>query len=283
MIQNRIIISAVGDTTCSNNAKITFQNIVNENPDVNLFLGDSSYEHDAKCFINLFETFNGLKEKTIFSRGNHDDEENESDIVKEQLERYFGITEWTTVKQEHNVYIICMNSQDPDWDLKDRVQYNWVKSKLEEAAMLRDDENKINWIIVISHKPLYTLKGGHRPERKARDIYQPLFDQFQVDFVIHGHSHNIQRTHPIKYGGLDNEPRVTESGLDFSQNHGQIYMVNGAGGHHLNDFDEPHNRWTPFTFDEGHGYHILVFDGKKAEVLAKSNEGQILESIKVVK
>ncbi len=150
-------------------------------------------------------------------------------------------------------------------------------------ADLTDTAFKIDWIIVISHKPLYTLKGGHRPERKARDIYQPLFDQFQVDFVIHGHSHNIQRTHPIKYAGLDNEPSVTESGLDFSKDHGQIYIVNGAGGHHLNDFDEPNNRWTPFTYDKGHGYHILVFDGKNAKIQAKSNEGQILESIKIVK
>lgn len=38
MTQNRITISAMGDTSCSNNAKITFQTIVNENPEVNLFL-----------------------------------------------------------------------------------------------------------------------------------------------------------------------------------------------------------------------------------------------------
>jgi hypothetical protein len=57
--QNRIVITAVGDTTCSDDAKRTFQNIVNENPDVNLFLGDSSYSMDATCFIDLFKSFNG--------------------------------------------------------------------------------------------------------------------------------------------------------------------------------------------------------------------------------
>ena len=89
----KIKLSVVGDTSCSDNAKKTFQNIVNENPDVNLFLGDSSYEDDATCFIDLFKSFNGLKEKTIYSRGNHDDREDQSDTVKEQLERYFEITE----------------------------------------------------------------------------------------------------------------------------------------------------------------------------------------------
>jgi hypothetical protein len=275
---------------------MTLQNRVNENPDLNLFLGDSSYwnpDHPtdpkyAECFINIINSFDGLREKTIFSLGNHDDEENGSNETKKQLENYFGITDWKTTKQEGNIYIICMNSQDQHWDLKNRGQYDWVKSKLKEAARLRDEENRIDWIIVLVHKPLYTLQGGHTPERKARDIYQPLFDQFQVDFVIHGHSHNIQRTLPIKYGGLDNEPVVTESGLDFKSDHGQIYIVSGAGGHRLFDFTdeygvEDRNTWTPFQYAGGFGYHVLVFKGKKAEVYAKSNQGQTLESFTVIR
>jgi predicted phosphodiesterase len=192
--QEELLITAVGDTTCSDDAKRTFQKIVSEKPHINLFLGDSSYELDATCFIDIFRSYNGLKEKTIFARGNHDDKENESDTVRAQLEAYFGITEWTVTKQVGNVYLICMNSQDPDWDLKYKDQYNWLKSKLEESSRLRDKEKKIDWIFVLIHKPLYTLKGGHRPERKARDIYHPLFDQYQIDFVLHGHSHNMQRT-----------------------------------------------------------------------------------------
>lgn len=80
-----VLITAIGDTTCSDDAKKTFNKIVGEKPDANLFL--------ASCFIDIFKSFNGLKEKTIFSRGNHDDKENESDTVKVELEDYFGITE----------------------------------------------------------------------------------------------------------------------------------------------------------------------------------------------
>jgi predicted phosphohydrolase len=281
--QNRIVITTVGDTTCSDNAKETFQNIVNENPDVNLFLGDSSYSMDATCFIDIFKSFNGLKEKTIYSRGNHDDKEDESDTVKEQLEQYFGITDWTVSQQQKNVYIICMNSQDPDYDLKNRDQYNWVKSKLKEAGRLRDEENKIDWIIVMVHKPLYTLKGQHKPERKARHTYQPLFDKHQVDLVLQGHTHNMQRTLPIKYGELDNEPIITTSGLDFSQDHGQIYIISGAGGRKIYKFGEPKNKWTPFAQDEEYGYHLLVVQGKKIDIFAKSNDGDILEHVIVEK
>jgi predicted phosphodiesterase len=281
--QEELLITAVGDTTCSDDAKKTFQNLVSEKPNINLFLGDSSYERDATCFIDIFKSFDNLKEKTIFTRGNHDDKENENDIVKTPLENYFGITEWTVTKQIGNVYIICMNSQDPDWDLKHKDQYNWLKSKLEESSRLRDKENKIDWIFVLMHKPLYTLKGGHRPERKARDIYHPLFDQYQIDFILHGHSHNIQRTLPIKYGGLDQEPVITTGGLDFSRDHGQIYIVSGAGGRMLYEFDEDKNRWTTFAYDKGYGYHLFVVKGKKAVVVAKSNDGHVLEQFTVTK
>jgi len=280
---NRILITAVGDTACNDDAKLTFQNIVNENPDLNLFLGDSSYEKDAICFIDIIKSHNGLKEKTIFSIGNHDDKEDGSDTVKEQLESYFAITDWTIIKQVGNLYIINMDSQDPDWDLKNKDQYNGVKAKLEEATRLRDVEKTIDWVIVMVHKPLYTLKGGHTPERKARDIYQPLFDQYQVDLVLHGHSHNIQRTLPIKYGGLDNEPIVTALDLDFSQDHGQIYIVNGAGGREHRQFTEPKNRWTPFIYDKGFGYNLFVVQGKKMDIFAKSNDGKVLDHIKIEK
>jgi predicted phosphodiesterase len=281
--QKEILITAVGDTTCSDDAKRTFQNIVTEQPYINLFLGDSSYQYDAICFINIYKSFNGLKEKTIFTRGNHDDKENESDTVKVQLEDYFGIKEWTVTKQIDNVYIICMNSQDPDWDLKNMDQYNWVKSKLEDASRLRDTEKKIDWIFVMVHKPLYTLKGGHTPERKARDIYQQLFDQYQVDFVLHGHSHNMQRTLPIKYGGLDQSPIITASGLDFSKDHGQIYIVSGAGGRMLYKFDEGKNKWTAFANDTCYGYHVFIIRGKQADIYAKSNDRQILEQFTVTR
>lgn len=176
-----------------------------------------------------------------------------------------------------------MNSQDPDWDLKYKLQFDWLKSKLEEATRLRDKENKIDWIIVLIHKPLYTLKGGHRPERKARDAYQPLFDQSQIDFVIHGHSHNMQRTVPIKYGSLDQEATITASGLDFSQDHGQIYVVSGAGGRMLYEFEEAKNKWTAFAYDKGYGYYLFVIQGKKADIFAKSIDGQILEQSTVLK
>jgi hypothetical protein len=54
--------------------------IVREEPHLNLFLGDSAYEHDATRFVDVFRSFYDLKEKTIFSKGNHDDKEDECNL-----------------------------------------------------------------------------------------------------------------------------------------------------------------------------------------------------------
>jgi hypothetical protein len=93
----------------------------------------------------------------------------------------------------------------------------------------------------------------------------------------------MQRTLPIKYGGLDQDPVITPGGLDFSQDHGQIYIVSGAGGKMLYEFYEEKNRWTAFAYDKGFGYHHFVIKGKKAVVSAKSNDGHVLEQFTVTK
>ena len=64
-MQQDILFTAVGDTSCSEDTKKTFKSMVNRNPHINLFLGDSSYQLDAMCFIYMFNSFAGLKEKTI--------------------------------------------------------------------------------------------------------------------------------------------------------------------------------------------------------------------------
>ena len=57
--QEEILITAVGDTKCGVDARTTLHNIASEEPHLNLFLGDSAYEHDATCFIDIFKSFLG--------------------------------------------------------------------------------------------------------------------------------------------------------------------------------------------------------------------------------
>jgi calcineurin-like phosphoesterase family protein len=287
MSSEKLLITAVGDTTCSEDAKNTFKNIANLKPSLNLFLGDSSYDKEsAKCFTEIISQ-NNLKEITMISLGNHDDREEHAKKVKKELIKYFGVSsDVLLTKIIGNVYIISMNSQDPDWDLKDKNQFKWVVEKLEDAKKLRDEEKKIDWIFILIHKPLYTMKASDTPERNGRRLYQPLFDKYQVDFVLHGHNHDQQRTKPISYGGLDSEPVITSNAIDkydSSNIHGQIYIVSGAGGREFHEFEEEKNKWTVLAQDTDFGYHTFTVEGKNVVVKAQSNAGKVLDEFSVFK
>jgi DNA repair exonuclease SbcCD nuclease subunit len=295
MSSEKLLITAVGDTTCSKNAREAFKNIANLNPSLNLFLGDSSYikegdpsydKEAAKCFTDIISE-NNLKEITMFTLGNHDDEENDGTKVGEELIKYFGVpSNVLYTRIVGNVYVISMNSQDFNWDRGNSEQCKWVIEKLEEATKLRDVEKKIDWIFILIHKPLYTLEANHSPERKARDVYHPLFDKYQVDFVLHGHNHDQQRTKPISYGGLDNDPVITSDTVDkydFSTKHGQIFIVSGAGGRKLADFKEGKNKWTVLAQNTNFGYHTFNVEGKNMVVKAQYNDGEVKDTFSVSK
>lgn len=285
MSSEKLLITAVGDTTCSEDAKETFKNIANLKPSLNLFLGDASYIKDveenepAKCFTDIISS-NNLKEVTMITLGNHDDEEEDGEKVGEELIKYFGLTSNVLyTKIIGNIYVISMNSQDFHWDRGNQAQCKWVIEKLEEATKLRDVEKKIDWIFILIHKPLYTLEANHTPERMGRQVYHPIFDKYQVDFVFHGHNHDMQRTKPILYGGIDKDPVITSDAVDkydFSAKHGQIYILSGAGGRHLANFKEGKNKWTVLAQNTEFGYFTLTVEGKNIAVKAITNAGKVL-------
>ena len=51
------------------------------------------------------------------------------------------------------------------------------------------------------------------------DIYHPIFDKYHVDLMLQAHSHNYQRTYPIKYNDNDaSHPIISD------KNEGEIYQ-----------------------------------------------------------
>jgi predicted phosphodiesterase len=286
-----LIVAAVGDSKAEEEAKITFTNIKNENPDTFVFLGDASYIDDnGKVWTDLIDSV-GLKEIMQIIRGNHEDIEENAEKAGEDMEEWMpslkepinGVT-WLSSKQVKNAYFINMNGQDLNYQFTDKGQYAWVKGELDKAVKLRS-EGKIDWIFVSFHQPIYSLKTIHTPEQNARDIYQPLFDAAQVDFVLHGHNHDMQLWAPMSYNGKQSFTKLSDGTFDFSKQHGQFYMINGAAGRGLTPFsqDPQSNNNVMFANDEDLGYSIFYIKGKELALQYKSNSGEILHEIKVTK
>ena len=74
-------IVAVGDWDCTSETEDTVDNIIKQDPELVLALGDFSYSGDADCWLELIEP---IADKTKIVMGNHEDEDDYMD--------FFGLT-----------------------------------------------------------------------------------------------------------------------------------------------------------------------------------------------
>ncbi len=142
-----------------------------------------------------------------------------------------------------NVHFVSINSEETSEDgtsITDSTgqQAQWLKRDL--AA------NKLPWTIVYFHEPPYS-KGSHNTDSdeemtKVRQQIVPIFDRYQVDLVLAGHSHSYERTMPIRgHLGpnasfdplkhvLAKEIKPNRYVVNKTSPLGTIYIVAGSGG-----------------------------------------------------
>jgi hypothetical protein len=116
----------------------------------------------------------------------------------------------------------------PDLEV-DPKQYEFAVDDLKKAS----NDESIDWIFVIFHKPIYSSPSKQLEEYIIREKYQPLFDQYNVDLVLQAHNHIYDRTLPIKFNPLNiTNPIVdkTNNNSTFTNPDGTIYTVVGTGG-----------------------------------------------------
>eukprot|EP00889_Picochlorum_renovo_P001226 jgi/Picre1/28256/NNA_003662.t1 len=79
------------------------------------------------------------------------------------------------------------------------------------------DRETTHWIIVMFHAPYYSTFVEHYKEVQLMQKYfEPLFFDYQVDFVFHGHAHGYDRSPPV---------------FNFKPNScGPVYATVGGGG-----------------------------------------------------
>lgn len=146
-----------------------------------------------------------------------------------------------------NVHFVSLNSEVLLWYLTSGSQMcNWLKSDLQNTTQ--------PWKIVYWHQPPFT-KGSHDSDDAfsnmsfMRQNIVPILEQYGVDLVLTGHSHNYERSFPIHghYGSsgsfsftnhvisptsgkvADGTP-YTKYTTGPNANKGTIYIVCGNGG-----------------------------------------------------
>jgi hypothetical protein len=187
-----------------------------ENPaDLWLMLGDNAYNSgtDSEYQRGLFDIFPELLKNTPVwpTMGNHEGYSNQ----------YYGVFELPTNGQsggvssgtekyysfDHgNIHFICLNSEEDPPGMID-----WLKNDLQAT--------RADWIIAFFHHGPYT-KGSHNSDAESehytsRENYLPILEDFGVDLVLSGHSHQYERSHLLDgHYEISSSYRIEKHALD---------------------------------------------------------------------
>jgi hypothetical protein len=262
---------AVGDWDCTGETEDTVENILAQDPELVLALGDFSYSGDADCWFDLIEP---IADKTKIVLGNHEDEDDYMD--------YFGLENQYYSFNEKNIHFLAL-STETDFD-EDSEQYEFARQDLEKYSK----DPFIDWIIVFYHRYIYGSGSGLEEDTDFRETYHPLFDKYKVDLALQGHLHVYERTYPITFNDDDEgEPLVQDTAPNIYKNpKGTVFLTVGTGGAHdmqlssLKDFSaegiagdfgilniEIENDQTPLSGE-------FIKNGKKQKIL---DEFQIIK------
>jgi hypothetical protein len=155
-----------------------------------------------------------------------------------------------------NAHFVVLNDSVADSSVIAGSQATWLRADL--AAV---DRSVTPWIIVSHHRSFYTCRSTHSPATNLRTAWQPIFDEFAVDFVVNGHNHVYERSLPIR-GLLEGEGQLAAAGPNGIPTHeagrpsGTIYLVSGGAGAPLYDVSDE----CPTTFVANAVHHYLLFE-----------------------
>ena len=223
-IEGGFNFAAAGDWACTSKAKDTVKNIIAQNPELVLALGDLSYDNGAKCWLKIIKP---VAEKTKIAIGNHEVESSKK--LKDYM-KAFNLEKQYYSFNYQNVHFIAL-STETSYD-KGSKQFKFAEKDLEQYS----NDKSIEWIVAFYHKQAYSSGGGLPDEKDFRKSYHPLFDKYNVDLALQGHHHAYERFYPITYNDKnDNKPTVSAMdkvrGSNMFQNpDGTIFLTVGTGG-----------------------------------------------------
>jgi len=268
---------AVGDWGCTADTIDTVRNIIDKDPEFVLALGDLSYNSSAKCWFDIIEP---IADKTMITIGTHETDSPKK--LKDYMD-YFGLEEQYYSFNYRNIHFLSMSTELPYAEGSE--QYNFVNNDLLKAS----SDPSVDWIVVFHHSLAYTspadIGKGNSAEKDLRQIYHPLFANYNVDLVLQAHNHHYQRSYPIIYNN-DNPKNAIVRDSDnnnYNDPEGQIFATVGTGGQSL----YPFTGRAPYVASQYVGFGFLNVDlkdnGKTLNGKFYANNGTIIDQFAITK
>lgn len=148
-----------------------------------------------------------------------------------------------------------------------------------EAISLNEDAK---WRIGVVHHGIYGAGdaiGDTETELLLTTIFTPIFESYDFDFVITGHTHSQGRSHFMKLGKVVGN---AESGKTYTDPEGIIYLnSNSVCGKVIMDYEAEHLAYS-FMENDVTTYTTLEFEGNKLIVeTRRGDNSELLDSITI--
>ncbi|HXW44986.1 MAG TPA: metallophosphoesterase family protein [Streptosporangiaceae bacterium] len=133
-----------------------------------------------------------------------------------------------------NVAVIQLDGNDLSAELSDNNGYTEGKQTAwltERLAHYRSPGSGIDFIIVGFHNCVYSSNTTHGSDGGIRLVWEPIFDQYEVDLVVSGHVHAYERSYPLRGGQVT--AVVPSGGTVHPHRDGTTYIGAGGGGQDL--------------------------------------------------
>lgn len=182
-------LAAVGDIGCKDASIATLENL-GESKLPLIGIGDYMYKCSPGDMVGdeggtggddrLGDLYADIEHK-VGAEGNHEAEKGQQEQWAEDTFKYPNdFAAWKL----GDVGIIILNPYE-DFK-KGSDQYDFVVAK----SMLFNANPKINWIVYVTHEPLYTptVSGGHGANTALKDTYAPIIKKYG-GFLLEAHNH----------------------------------------------------------------------------------------------
>ena len=247
--------TAQGDIGVGKDAKRVLDTIAGLKPQLNLALGDFTYQAGIeKEFCAMVTDKLGADFPYELVTGNHESDGHDGDIrnfVQCLPNRLPGLTgeygtQWyvDVPEQKPLVRIIMLSPGIKFHDgnvldySKNSPRWRWTAAAVDGA-----ESRKIPWTVVGMHTPCLSI--GKYDCLAGEDLTNMLMEK-KVDLVLSGHNHSYQRTHQLSLGdrctalvpGSFSEACITDSDEAMVKGAGTVFATSGLGGAGLHQVKE---------------------------------------------
>ncbi|GGL89347.1 purple acid phosphatase family protein [Nakamurella endophytica] len=133
-----------------------------------------------------------------------------------------------------NVAVISVDANDLSYEIQtntgysDGAQLQWIERTLKEWRTNPHVAPTVDFVVAFFHHCAFSTTNNHASDGGLRDALDPLFSKYQVDLVVQGHNHLLERTDPIRNGKATR--RAPDGSTVEPAKDGVTYICVGSGG-----------------------------------------------------